>query len=267
MIYQNDVNEIKTSTDKIARSNFEQIQFIENFMATAGTGRLPTVVSRGHVTLVDATGREHPMLLDQCRYLDQLDLMLHASLFRCRPDEAEIQRWYTKRKQYDFVIYNRTNSDVIQLTRESDIWSNMKPGARIVMRAITEEEVDSTVTTTYKCPCGTSHAVDVTVGNLVAALEHGCTITCQHCERRFQIAHTQRKQYATDNTKSVDGANPTPVAEANYLIRNFLAKQVNVQASLPETICCWRNPDDRICGAVLSWKSVLTHLRDSHGMN
>ena len=103
--------------------------------------------------------------------------MLHASLFRCRPDEAEIQRWYTKRKQYDFVIYNRTSSDVIQLTRESNIWSNMKPGARIVMRVITEEEIDSIVTTTYKCPCGTSHAVDFTVGNLVSALEHGCTIT------------------------------------------------------------------------------------------
>ena len=67
MYLQNDVHEIKTNTDKIARSNLKQIQFIENFMAT---GRLPTAVSRGHAILVDATGREHPMLLDQCRYLD-----------------------------------------------------------------------------------------------------------------------------------------------------------------------------------------------------
>ncbi|KAF8557473.1 hypothetical protein OG21DRAFT_270108 [Imleria badia] len=182
MNLQNDVNEIKTSTDKIAH-NVRQIQFIENFLATAGTGQLPTTISRGHAILVDATGREHPMLLDQCQYFDQLDLILRASLFRCTPDEAEIQRWYIEKKQYDFVIYDRNDSDVIKLTRESDIWSNLEPGSRVVMRVITESDIISwNVTATYKCPCGISNeCYNVSIKDLKFALDHGCTIICTSC--------------------------------------------------------------------------------------
>ncbi|KAF8557482.1 hypothetical protein OG21DRAFT_270471 [Imleria badia] len=220
MQLQNDVSEIKASIVEGSR----QVRLIEHSVATGAPGQLPAAVSRGHAILVDATGREHPMLLDQCRHLAQLDAMLSVILFQCRPDEAEIQRWYIERKQYDFVIYG-TNSDVIQLTRESDIWSTMQPGTRIVMRVITEEEVDSMVTATYNCPCGTANAVNVSIRDIAAALQRGCTVTCRHCERRFQIARTQRIRYTTDNTSSRDGTD-TPVAEAKYLIRNFLAKQV-----------------------------------------
>lgn len=67
MCLQHDVNEIRTCTTQIAQSNFKQIQFIESCMTT---GQLPATVSRGHAVLIDATGREHPLLLDQCRYLD-----------------------------------------------------------------------------------------------------------------------------------------------------------------------------------------------------
>ena len=101
--------------------------------------------------------------------------MLRASLFQCRPDQAQIQRWYIERKQYDFVIDDGTN--VIQLTRESDIWSKLESGTRIVMRVVMEEVANSTVTATYKCPCGTPNTVNVSIGDLMAALELGCTIT------------------------------------------------------------------------------------------
>ena len=101
--------------------------------------------------------------------------MLHASLFQCRPDQAEIQRWYIERKQYDFVIDNGTN--VIQLTRESDIWSNLESGTRITMRVIIEEEVGYTVIATYKCPCGTPNTVNVSIEDFAAALKRGYTIT------------------------------------------------------------------------------------------
>ena len=48
---------------------------------------------------------------------------------------------------------------MIRLTRANDFWSNMESGTRIVMRVITDEVViDSTVTATCKCPCGTSRA-------------------------------------------------------------------------------------------------------------
>ena len=99
--------------------------------------------------------------------------MLRASLFQCRPDQAQIQRWYIERKQYDFVIDVGTN--VIQLTRESDIWSKLESGTRIVMRVIIEEVVDYNVTATYKCPCGTPNTVSI--WDLTAALRRGFTIT------------------------------------------------------------------------------------------
>ena len=112
------------------------------------------------------------------RWFQQLDAMISVILFQCRPDEAEIRRWYIQRKQYDFVIYNDTNSDVIQLTKESDIWSNMEPGTRVVMRVITEEVVvDSTVTATYKCPCERLNTINVDIGDIGAIWRSGCTIT------------------------------------------------------------------------------------------
>ena len=101
--------------------------------------------------------------------------MLSVVLFQSRPDEAEIQKWYIERRQYDFVIDDGTN--VIQLTRESDIWSNMESGTRITMRVIIEEVVNSIVTTIYTCPCGTPNAVNVSIGDLTAALQRGCSIT------------------------------------------------------------------------------------------
>ena len=67
MQLQNDVSEIKTS---IVECHTRQLRLIEHCLATGSAGRLPTGMSRGYAILVDATGREHTMLLDQCRYLD-----------------------------------------------------------------------------------------------------------------------------------------------------------------------------------------------------
>ncbi|KAF8128852.1 hypothetical protein EV363DRAFT_1169679 [Boletus edulis] len=174
MQLQNDVSEVKTN---VAQIHARQMQSIENFMITGGIEKLPTAVSRGHAILVDATGREHTMLLDQCRYLDQLDLMLRASLFQCRPDEANILRWHIERKQYDFVVYNRAGLDVVELTTENDILSRLEPGTRIIMRVITEEEVAERMTATYVCPCGTTNTLSISFGDLATALRRGCTIT------------------------------------------------------------------------------------------
>ncbi|KAN0094807.1 hypothetical protein V8E55_003094 [Tylopilus felleus] len=216
---QNDVFEIKTSA---AQFYARQTRFIENFIATGGMRQIPATISRGHAVLVDATGREHPMLLDHCRYLGQLEAMLNVILFQCRPDEAEIQRWYIERKQYDFVIYNRTNSDVIQLTRESDIWCKLQPGTRIVMRAITEEAVYFTYSTISTCLCGTRRPTQINIWDLMAASQRGCTVTCRHCERRFQITHTEDSP-TTSQQGTVTTISTQP---ARHLIRNFLVQQV-----------------------------------------
>jgi hypothetical protein len=70
MNLQNDMYEVKTSMEKMVESHARQIQAFDSFMATGGAGRLPAGISRGHAVLIDATGREHVMLLEQCRYFD-----------------------------------------------------------------------------------------------------------------------------------------------------------------------------------------------------
>ena len=101
--------------------------------------------------------------------------MLPAILRNCKPHKAEIQRWYIERQQYDFVIDDGTN--MIELTEEIDIQSMLQPGTRIIMRVITEEEVDSMLTATYKCRCGKLNTVHGNSEDLVVALRNGCIIT------------------------------------------------------------------------------------------
>ncbi|KIK18663.1 hypothetical protein PISMIDRAFT_683994 [Pisolithus microcarpus 441] len=128
----------------------------------------------GCVKLVDATGREHNMLLDQCRSFDRLLAFLPGILHQCRPDEAWIQQWYIDRGQYDFVIDN--GIDITQLTRESDIWSTIQPETIIVMRVIATK-VAKRVFPRYQCYCGTWSYFEVDEAAALRALEHGVTIT------------------------------------------------------------------------------------------
>ena len=64
MNLQNDIHEVKKSVDMIVESHARQIQ------VTGGTRHLPAGISRGHAIQIDATGREHVMLLEQCQHLD-----------------------------------------------------------------------------------------------------------------------------------------------------------------------------------------------------
>ena len=70
MNLQNDVYEVKKSMEKMVESHVRQMQVFDNFMATGGTRQLPAGITRGHAILIDATGREHVMLLEQCQHLD-----------------------------------------------------------------------------------------------------------------------------------------------------------------------------------------------------
>ena len=101
--------------------------------------------------------------------------MLPVILRNCKPDKAEIQRWYIERKQYDFVIDDGAN--MIKLTEESDISSRLQPGTKIVMRVTTEENANSMLTATYKCRCGTLNSVLANSEGLAVALRNGCIIT------------------------------------------------------------------------------------------
>ncbi|KIK14787.1 hypothetical protein PISMIDRAFT_116412 [Pisolithus microcarpus 441] len=122
------------------------------------------------VVVVDATGEEHRMLLQQCSTFDRLHAFLPGILSECRPDKAHIQKWYINRGQYDFVIDNGTNMN--RLTRESDIWSTIEPGTKIVMRVI-NTEVSTVLSTSYQCYCGKWNDVKVDRVAVVDALKDG----------------------------------------------------------------------------------------------
>ena len=70
MTLQNDVYELKKSMEMMVKSHVTQMQVVDNFMATGGARHLPAGITRGHAILIDATGREHVMLLEQCQHLD-----------------------------------------------------------------------------------------------------------------------------------------------------------------------------------------------------
>ena len=103
MQLQNDVSEIKMS---IVEYHSRQMRLVENSVANGSAGWLPTGISRGYATLVDATGREHTILLDQCRYfdvcihnigmcVDETQQMILAT--RCHALHHPL-RWYIERK-------------------------------------------------------------------------------------------------------------------------------------------------------------------------
>ncbi|KAI6155948.1 hypothetical protein BKA82DRAFT_245764 [Pisolithus tinctorius] len=164
----------QTDITTIMHTQQTQFQSIMQVLKTLYSRQLPTDITSATVTMVDATGREHRMLLDQCSSFDRLVTFLPGILHQCRPDEAEIQQWYIDQGQYDIVIDDGTN--VTQLTRESDVWSTIQPGTKMVMRIITAEVVRS-FSARCRCRCGKWNDIKVDGATLVDALVHGCTIT------------------------------------------------------------------------------------------
>ncbi|KAI6097742.1 hypothetical protein EDD16DRAFT_588516 [Pisolithus croceorrhizus] len=186
-------------------------------------GRLPAIMTTRCMVVVDATGEEHNMLFEQCCSFDRLIAFLPGILSQCRPDKAHIQWWYIERGQYDFVIDNGTN--MIQLTRESDIWSTIEPGTKIVMRVVTTE-ISRTFSASYQCHCGKWNEVKVDQGAVLDALQDGFIITCYHCERRFQITVTKAQKDLRAQGEQSQAKDDGPAEGEKSLIRNIWKKQV-----------------------------------------
>ncbi|KAI5992229.1 hypothetical protein EDD15DRAFT_1044528 [Pisolithus albus] len=136
--------------------------------------RLPVVMTRSCVVVVDATGEEHRMLLDQCCSFDRLVAFLPGILSKCRPDRAHIQQRFIDQNQFDFVIDDGTN--MTQLTRGSDVWSTIEAGTKIIMRVITTE-VSRGFSARYQCHCGKWNEVNGNEAAVLEALKDGVTIT------------------------------------------------------------------------------------------
>lgn len=208
-------------------------QFSSQMDTQAGVERILTILERGQslplamasgcVIVVDATGREHNMLLDQCSSFDRLVAFLPGILNQCRPDEARIQRWYINRGQYDFVIDDGMN--ITKLIRECDAWTAIQPGTKIVVRVIMTEVV-RTFSAKYRCCCGTWNELEVDITTVLDAFENGRTITCHHCQRRFQITSSTNEKGKKTHGNTSQPSDDELMMEANSLIRNFLAKQM-----------------------------------------
>lgn len=138
----------------------------------------------GCVTLVDATGHNHAILLNFCTSFQQLNKMLQV-LFECDSIEAHIQRRYVEEGQYDLCIDEGTQ--VAPLT--SHEWSSMPADTKIVMKIIIQQETTSFSDVDYQCHfCGAVNHLGV--GSVVYSLQRqaGCSIDCRICKRRFQIS-------------------------------------------------------------------------------
>ncbi|KAI5986409.1 hypothetical protein EDD15DRAFT_1550588 [Pisolithus albus] len=135
--------------------------------------RLPAVMTVGCAVVVDATGEEHRMLLDQCCSFDRLVAFLPGILSKCRPDRAHIQQRFIDQNQFDFVIDDGTN--MTQLTRGSDVWSTIEAGTKIIMRVITTE-VSRGFSARYQCHCGKWNEVNGNEAAVLEALKDGFTI-------------------------------------------------------------------------------------------
>ncbi|KAH7885507.1 hypothetical protein F5I97DRAFT_1830626 [Phlebopus sp. FC_14] len=97
---------------------------MQSFVQTS-TRPTSSTLMPGIVTLVDATGREHQLLKDQC------------TSFQCTPDEALVQKWYISQHQFDFYIDG--GAYITELTQESDEWSQIETGTKTIMRVIKQE--------------------------------------------------------------------------------------------------------------------------------
>ncbi|KAG2144515.1 hypothetical protein DEU56DRAFT_789986 [Suillus clintonianus] len=168
-------------------------------------------VELGCVTLVDATGHEHPISVNFCTSFQQLHEMFQV-LFKRDSIEARIQRQYMEEGQHDLCIDD--DKQVTRLTRHE--WPNIEAGTKIVMRVIIEQSTPSSAQIDYRCQfCSAVNR---------ASLGSKCSIDCRVCKRRFQISC--EPFYAEGDI---------PDTEVHYLIRNFLVQQT-VVATMSEMI-------------------------------
>ncbi|KIJ67384.1 hypothetical protein HYDPIDRAFT_108127 [Hydnomerulius pinastri MD-312] len=109
--------------------------------------------------LIDATGREHHILLDQCIDFQQLSDMLRVVLRNCSPDEAHVQRQYIEQQQYDFCIDK--GQTVTPLLEGGKAWASIEPGMTIVVRVVFESHHQYSFRELHWCPfCEVENSMD-----------------------------------------------------------------------------------------------------------
>ncbi|KAG1733139.1 hypothetical protein EDB19DRAFT_1911720 [Suillus lakei] len=140
---QNELHQMREEQQRMREDQQRLLVMIQS-QSSAST----RTVALGCVTLVDATGHEHPISVTLCTSFQQFNVVLKA-LFLCSSVEAHIQGRYIEQGQYDLCIDD--NKQVTPLT--SHEWPSFEEGTKIVMRVTIEQpEADGF---DYKCHfCG-----------------------------------------------------------------------------------------------------------------
>ncbi|KAG1729497.1 uncharacterized protein EDB91DRAFT_1253011 [Suillus paluster] len=169
----------------------------------------------GTVTLIDATGHEHPISVNFCTSFQQLNEMLQV-LFKRDSIEARVQRQYIENGQYDLCIDEGTR--VTQLTNHR--WSSIEEGTKIVMRVIIEHKKTSSEVY-YTCHfCGARNHLPSGSVNYSLGRQVGCSID-------WLISHRYLSSEESTGSSNID-SNSTTEAEM-HLIRNFHVQQTEVR--------------------------------------
>ncbi|KAG1718850.1 hypothetical protein EDB19DRAFT_2030819, partial [Suillus lakei] len=182
-----------------------------------GQSSVGPAISLGCVTLVDATGHEHPIPVNFCTSYQQLNDMLQVLLKR-DSIEAQVQRRYMEKGEYDLCI-----DDDKQVTRlTSHGWPMIGEGTKIVMRVVIEQQKTSEVN--YHCHfCGAVNHLRFESIMYWFEPRAGASIDCRVCKRRFQITRGHYSAKLSTRSSKID-SNHTTDAEM-HLIRNFHVQQ------------------------------------------
>ncbi|KAH0828824.1 hypothetical protein J3R83DRAFT_3293 [Lanmaoa asiatica] len=173
------------------------------------------------VTLVDATGREHPIFMECCTSFQQLQAMVKVVLRnKCR--DTLVQKRYFEAGLYDLSIDK--GAQVVQVTGEASRWPSIDAGTKLIMRVIFQQNQRSCKL--YKCHlCGGLNKIDCRNPADWSGWLTECSVDCQECGGRFQILLEKKNgKKAMINMPEVDD-------DTRACIRNFRVDAIYVSVS------------------------------------
>jgi hypothetical protein len=250
---QRDIHEVLV----ILREDRQNLLMMIESLVTRGQ-----TATRGCVILIDATGHQHPILMDFCTSFEQFTEMLKV-LFKCNSIEAQLQRRYTENEQYDLAIDEGTQ--VTQLT--SNEWPRLEVGTKVVMRIIIRQQTTSYSEVSHGCPCGAVNTPRVEPNIYSLERQAGSSIDCRKCKRRIQISHvsdSHAKRSTSTRSPGISWDRTTGID----LIRNFhILQSTEVQFSRHHDElfqCMWIGQSGLRCNSIMDAYNVSVHLREAH---
>jgi len=162
------------------------------------------------VTLIDATGRKHPVPMQCCTSFEQLQAVLKVVL-KNKSREALVQKRYFDAGLYDLCIDK--GAQVVQVTHEASRWSGIDAGTNLIMRVVFHRKQRSSKL--YTCHlCGASNKLECRNPADWSGWLTESSFDCRKCGGRFQILLDKNGKKAMSKAPVVDD-------DVRSCIRNF----------------------------------------------